>query len=85
MTIYTEPLPRAKSIQRLVKVSGPFPATAKAISQIARQKGLDRDTLHFLELFPEDEVFEDREDLSTRSEELIFLIKEEQAGEDGEN
>ncbi|HVV67104.1 MAG TPA: DUF2795 domain-containing protein [Candidatus Saccharimonadales bacterium] len=85
MTIYTEPLPKAKNIERLVRAAGPFPATAGAVMETARRRGLDADTLHFLELFPEDEIFESREDLSTRSEELIFLIKEEQAEEEGEN
>lgn len=85
MTIYTEPLPKAKNIERLVRLAGPFPATAGTVLRTARQGGLDADTLHFLELFPEDEVFVSREDLSTRSEELIFLIKEEQAEEESEN
>ncbi|HET7060133.1 MAG TPA: hypothetical protein VFH99_02345 [Candidatus Saccharimonadales bacterium] len=73
----TQSLPRIDSFMHLVEVAGPFPITAWEVAEMARRYGFEEDTQHFIELFPEDEVFESREDLATRSEELIMLMREE--------
>jgi len=55
----------------------PFPTTAGEISLVASDWHFDRGTLQFLALFPEDTVFENREDFLARSEELELLLQEE--------
>lgn len=80
--IYAEPLPKTDRIMHLAEVAGPFPATGSDIVRTARRYNFGPDTVHFLKLFPGDVMFENREDFSVRSQELMFLIREERAMED---
>lgn len=75
--IHTRTLPTTDSIMHLAEVAGPFPVTRQKIAMTARHYGFDSETLRFLELFPADEVFDSREDFSVRSQELMFLMREE--------
>jgi hypothetical protein len=83
--IYTEPLPKNANIEHLAQLAGPFPMTGEATARLAQKHGFDADTLHFLELFPSDTIFQDRQDLEDRLAEVLFLIQEEQAEDENEN
>lgn len=79
--IYTEPLPRAADIIRLGRAIDSFPVNRLDIERIARQHGTGVDVVHFLGLFPEDEAFQSRQEFLARSDELLFLIREEERAE----
>ncbi|HVX47885.1 MAG TPA: DUF2795 domain-containing protein [Candidatus Saccharimonadales bacterium] len=61
----------------LAEIAGPFPASRQEIMRIARNYGFDREVLHFLNLFPADEVFDSRADFITRCDEVELLVREE--------
>jgi hypothetical protein len=75
--VYTELLPATDSVMHLAEIAD-FPASRNQLSRKAWNYGFGTDTQHFLELFPADEIFKSREDFSVRSQELMFLIREEQ-------
>lgn len=75
--VYTKRLPRIDSIERLARVAGPFPVRAGRVLQRAKSFNFGKSTLDFLRQFPSDEVFESRNDLLTRCEELGILLREE--------
>lgn len=77
MMTYTKPLPRIDNILWLAKLARPFPATARQIKNIAKLWGFSSSTTDFLELFPEDEEFDSRDDFLNRCDDLEVLIHEE--------
>ena len=79
--IYTEPLPRADDIIRLGRAIDSFPIKRLDIERIARQHGSGIHVVHFLGLFPEDEEFQNRQEFLARSDELLFLLREEERAE----
>jgi hypothetical protein len=75
--IYNRAIPRINNIRWLTRLAMPFPATAGDIAAVATAWRFDKATLEFLALFPEDVVFNSREDFLTRVEELELLLQEE--------
>ena len=74
---YTKPLPRIDNILRLSQLARPFPKTAGMVLDIAETWDFSSNTIGFLKLFPEGEVFESDDDLLTRCDELELMIREE--------
>jgi hypothetical protein len=75
--IFNRPIPRINNIRWLSRLAMPFPTTAGEIAVVAADWRFDKSTLEFLTLFPEDVVFESREDFLTRVEDLELLLQEE--------
>jgi len=75
--IYTKPLPSKVKLRRLVKLVGPFPASARRIVDVAHHFGFGRDIISFLHLFHPNDIFRNRTDFMTRCEEMEILLEEE--------
>lgn len=79
MMTYGKSLPRIDNILWLKALSRPFPATTADILEKARLWHFSTNTIDFLKLFPENEIFESEEEFLTRCEELEMMIREERA------
>ncbi len=75
--MYKEQLPSMESFSHLVRLVGPFPASARRIAHYAKHFGFGNDTTHFLHLFHPIEIFESRADFINRCNELALIISEE--------
>lgn len=75
--MYTQPPPSMEKISRLVRLVGPFPASARRIAHYAKHFGFGRLITEFLHLFHPGEIFESRADFINRCNELALIISEE--------
>lgn len=73
---YTKQLPPVRHLQNLANCTQ-FPASRSEIVRAADYLGFSDMVKGFLDLFPANEVFENRQDFTTRCEELEILIAEE--------
>ena len=75
--LYNRPLPPIRDLKKLATWDGPFPMKGYRAVIGADRYGFDDDTIRFLQLFPHDAVFQNRDDFLQRCEELEGLIREE--------
>lgn len=75
--MYTKQLPKISNIVFVSKLVKHYPTYAHSVQAIARRQALPTQVVDFLDLFPQDEVFESEEDLVNRCGELELLIEEE--------
>ncbi len=74
--MYTAKLPGMDRLGRLVRLAGPFPATARRIAFYAKHFGFGRDVITFLHLFRPGEIFASRADFINRSNDLAIFISQ---------
>lgn len=77
--IYKTALPHIDNINWLKQIARPFPTTAGLITLTAQEWNFSSETIDFLKLFPEDEVFKTDEDFQDRCHDLELMIREEQS------
>lgn len=73
---YNKKLPPVRQLFSLA-TDAHFPATRKEIEDNAVSRGFTNTMTDFLDLFPADEVFENKVDFVTRCEVVEMLINEE--------
>lgn len=76
---YDKPLPSIRKLKKLIEWDGPFPMKSYRVVIGANRYGFDEDTISFLELFPHDTVFQNRNDFLDRCVELESSIRDQQA------
>lgn len=76
--VYNKILPPVRHLLSLARQTR-FPATRQDITVQARTLGAPAATLDFLQLFPADETFPNRNDFVTRCEEVELLIEQQRA------
>lgn len=74
--MYTGKLPGMDRLGRLVRLAGPFPATARRLVFYAKHFGFGRDVVSFLHLFKPGEIFASRADFINRCNELEIFISQ---------
>ena len=79
MMTYGKALPRIDNILWLKALSRPFPTKTAHILAMAKLWHFSTNTIDFLKLFPEDEIFTSEDDFLTRCEELEMMIREERS------
>lgn len=75
---YDNKLPAVKHLLALAKEME-FPALRRDVEKMALKRGLSEDVVAFIDLFPADEVFQNRVDFMTRCEEVEILIDQERS------
>lgn len=69
--------PRLADIEALIKRVPHFPFSIKQLVELAREEHFTEEVVRFYKSFPPDEVFEDPEDLATRTEQVEMMQHEE--------
>jgi hypothetical protein len=69
--------PRLSDIQALIARVPQFPYSVKQLIKLAREEHFPEEVVSFYKAFPPDEVFEDPEDLATRTEQIEIMTHEE--------
>lgn len=58
-----------------------YPISAKDVAQLAKDKGADSEVVEFYESFPDRAVFDNKEDLVTRTESIEVMARDDQPHE----
>lgn len=58
-----------------------YPISAKDVAQLAKDKGADSEVVEFYESFPDRAVFDDKDDLVTRTESIEVMARDDQPRE----
>ena len=69
--------PRLSDIQALIARVPNFPYSVKQLIKLASEEHFPEEVISFYKSFPSDEVFEDPEDLATRTEQVELMRHEE--------
>ena len=72
--------PRLSDIQALIARVPNFPYSVKQLIKLASEEHFPEEVISFYKSFPSDEVFEDPEDLATRTEQ-VELMRHEEVGQ----
>jgi len=72
---YDGPLPTIRRLKKLAEWSGPFPMKSHHMVIDAERFRFDSTTIQFLQLFPHDEVFENRTDFLCHCASLETTIR----------
>ncbi|HLG91254.1 MAG TPA: DUF2795 domain-containing protein, partial [Candidatus Saccharimonadales bacterium] len=68
MGILLEEHPSLTDLHSLITKVPSFPITVKQLLELAKKKGAPKAVIDFYRAFPEDEIFEDKDDLISRTE-----------------
>lgn len=69
--------PALSDIEALVARVPSFPFSVKQLLGLAREEHFPEEVINFYKIFPKDEVFEDADDLVTRTEQIELMQHEE--------
>lgn len=69
--------PRLSDIEALIAQVPQFPYSVKQLIKLAREEHFPEEVIGFYKSFPSDEVFENSEDLATRTEQVEMMRDEE--------
>lgn len=58
-----------------------YPVAAKDVTRLAESSGADHEVVEFYRSFPDDTVFEDKEDLLVRTEAIEAMARDDQPRE----
>lgn len=72
--------PRLSDIEALITRVPQFPYSVKQLIKLAREEHFPEEVISFYKSFPSDEVFEDFEDLATRTEQ-VEMMRDEEVGQ----
>lgn len=70
-------LPSLADIEALVAKVPHFPFSIRELIELAEEEHFPEDVIDFYKTFPDDEVFEDADDLLTRTEQIEIMQHEE--------
>lgn len=73
MGVLLEEHPLLTDLHALINKVPSYPISAKSLVNLAEKKSAPKTVVNFYSAFPEDQVFEDEEDLETRTENLEIL------------
>lgn len=72
--------PRLSDIEALIAQVPQFPYSMKQLIKLAHEEHFPEEVISFYKSFPSDEVFEDPEDLATRTEQ-VEMMRDEEVGQ----
>lgn len=73
MGVLLEEHPLLTDLHTLINKVPSYPISVKQVVGLAQKKSTPKNVVDFYKAFPEDEVFEDKDDLLTRTENLEIL------------
>jgi hypothetical protein len=72
---YNGPLPSIRRLKKLAEWGGPFPMKGRTMMISAERFGFDIATIQFLQLFPDNGVFRNRDDFLCQCASLETTIR----------
>jgi len=79
--ILLETQPRLTELHSLIAKVPSYPITVSQLIDLAARTRASKSVVEFYKAFPEDEIFSDRDDLITRTEQIDLLEMEDQPEE----
>jgi hypothetical protein len=73
--------PQLKDLHGLIAKVKSYPATAKQLVELAEREHAPQDVIDFYKAFPEDMIFNDKDDLVASSEHIEIMHREDQPQE----
>ncbi|MEX0881573.1 MAG: hypothetical protein WDZ34_01725 [Candidatus Saccharimonadales bacterium] len=73
MGILLEEHPSLTDLHSLITKVPSFPITVKQLVELAQKKAAPKPVIDFYKAFPDDEIFEDKDDLISRTESVEML------------
>jgi len=71
--ILLEEEPTLTDLHRLVALVPKYPITVRQLTELASEKQLPKAVIDFYKAFPENEIFEDKDDLISRTDSVEIL------------
>ena len=70
--------PSLSQLQNFAAKVRTYPVSVRQLLDFADQKGEPKTVVNFFRSFPQDQVFDDKEDLASRTEQVKIMRQEEQ-------
>jgi hypothetical protein len=76
---YDRPLPSIRQLKKLAEWDGPFPLKSYRMVISAERYGFDENLIQFLQLFPHNTVFQNRDDFVEQCQDLETQLRPKEA------